>query len=135
MNCNICGEEYYLLQGHRCKNEVTWVGYANEAEARIELLKTLVLEIRSELVEHTEGNFFKEWIDKAERELGFEALKQYSDSKQNDGGPLNSPFTDEEISTIDICLNAMIGRIDVGEFELTCQREEVVKLLGKVRKM
>ncbi len=47
-------------------------------------------------------------------------------------------FTEEELSTIEYALNTVIVGIETAEFnafELTCQREELHKLLEKVRKM
>ena len=44
-------------------------------------------------------------------------------------------FTEDELSTIEFALNKLFAGIPADEFEMSCQSEEVEKLLEKVRKM
>jgi hypothetical protein len=44
-------------------------------------------------------------------------------------------FTDDELSTIEFCLNKTIGTIDCTEFECETQIFEIMQILEKVRKM
>lgn len=45
------------------------------------------------------------------------------------------PFTEDELATIEFALNQLFAGIPANEFEMSCQSEEVEKLLEKVRKI
>jgi len=52
------------------------------------------------------------------------------------GSQVNAePFTEDELSTIEFALNKLFAGIPADEFEMSCQSEEVEKLLEKVRMM
>ncbi len=65
--CVRCGDHFESLQ--------------MEAE-RVETLIDLLCEIRSELYNSTEGNFFNDWLKKADAELGPVAIRKYAERKQ-----------------------------------------------------
>jgi len=46
-----------------------------------------------------------------------------------------SMFTDDELGTIEFCLNRTIETIDCTEFEYETQIFEIMQILEKVRKM
>lgn len=47
---------------------------------------------------------------------------------------MENQFTEDELSTIEFCLNLAVTNIDADDFELTTQREEVESVLEKVKK-